>query len=409
MRHNLKSAAHSERVIKPGHVQNGTMYDALREALRDRLRGRPYPILAERGSSGLRLLPGAALWPLAIEQMRFWRRAGVTQGDILLDTPTGIDGVVRIVAALVGGFVYWPLAPVRLEALSRPPPATISAHSMLASHVWRLPPDSSTCPISVCSPLALDALGQLPADTALLLETSGASSGCPTLIALGGAAVLHQLQGHARALDLREGEVRACVLPWWHAFGLVLDLLLGLWAGQVLWLAPDGARQPRPLLSLCRDEQVEHLACVPRVVQLLISAATDGPALPRLRVHSGGARMGDELARRTRRQFGGWLEGYGLTECGPGVLLDGHPVDCEVKLDGTVGELQIRTASMGHFVGLPERIDAWRWFQSLDLAHRAPDGRIEILGRSGAAWKDTAGRQVTPLDVERCSPICMAE
>jgi hypothetical protein len=372
------------RLLRLGDAQDAPSDDALREVLRERLRGRPYPILAEHGPSGLRLLPGAALWPLAIEQIRSWRRAGVTPGDILLDTPTGIDGVVRIVAALVGGFVYWPLAHMRLEALNGRPPPAISGHRTLERSVWRLPPLASACPIAVCAPSALDVLGELPADTAVLLETSGASSGCPTLVALGAAALRHQLEGHAQALDLHEGEVRACVLPWWHAFGLVLDLLLGLWSGQVLWLVPDGARQPRALLSLCRDEEVEHLAAVPRGVHRLLCAAADGPALTRLRVHTGGARTGDGLARRAQQRFGGWVEGYGLTECGPGVLLDGHPVDCEVKLDAPRGELYVRTASLGYFVGRPERVDSGGWFHSRDLAHSASDGRIEILGRSGA-------------------------
>lgn len=373
------------------------MCAALREALRDRLRARPYPILAERDSSGLRLLPGASLWGLALEQIRLWRRAGVGQGDILLDSPAGIDGVVRIVAALVGGYVYWPVPAPRLEALSGQPPATISR----PRDVWRLLPHAPACPIALGSPGALDALGELPPETAFLLETSGTASGRPALIALTATALMHQLTSHAQALDLHEGEVRACVLPWWHAFGLVLDLLLGLWSGQVLWLAAEGARQPRKLLSLCRAEGVEHLASVPRVVEILLCAAADGPALPLLRVHSGGARTSDVLALRAKRKFGGWLDGYGLTECGPGVLLDGYPVGCDVKLDAPFGELHIRTPSLGYFAGLPERLDEAGWFRSFDLARPAPGGRIEILGRSGAAWKDTGGCWVTADDVER--------
>lgn len=382
------------------HGQN-TMYLALREALRERLRARPYPILAERDASKLRLMPGAAIWPLAIESIRAWRRAGVMQGDILVDSPAGIDGVVRVVAALVGGYVYWPMPTRCLAGLSERPVGTSSEQRTSDRCVWRMPPDPSACPVALCSPAGLDELGTLPVDTALLLETSGTSSGRPALIALGATALLHQLNGHAQALDLREGEVRACILPWWNAFGLVLDLLLGLWSGQELWLAPEGGRQPRKLLSLCRDEEVEHLAAVPRVVQLLLDEAADAPALTRLRVHSGGARTGSRLVRHARQKFGSCLEGYGLTECGPGVLLDGHPVDCEVKLEATFDEVQIRTASLGHFVERPERLDAEGWFRSHDVAHRLADGRFEILGRSGAAWKDPSGYWVTPLDIER--------
>jgi hypothetical protein len=358
------------------------MSAALREALRDRLRARPYPILAQGLSSGLRLLPGAAIWSLALVQIQAWRRAGVTQGDILLDSPVGIDGVVRIIAALLGGYVYWPMPPQRLETLSG---QTLSGQQHVARRVWYRPPHAPGSPIVCGAPPALEALGDLPADTAVLLETSGMSRGCPALVALGAAALLHQLIGHAGALDLREGEVRVCVLPWWHAFGFVLDLLLGLWTGQVLWLTPGGARQPRRLLSLCRDEGVQHLAAVPRMVRLLLSAAADGPVLPGLRVHSGGARTGDGLLRRGRQTFGGWRDGYGLTECGPGVLLDGYPVACDVKLDWSPGELQIRTASLGHFAGRSERLDATGWFRSSDLARHAPDGRIEIVGRSAAS------------------------
>jgi long-subunit acyl-CoA synthetase (AMP-forming) len=67
------------------------------------------------------------------------------------------------------------------------------------------------------------------------------------------------------------------------------------------------------------------------------------------------------------------------------VLLDGYPVACEVRLERSFGELQVRTASLGHFAGRSQRLDAAGWFRSSDLARRAPDGRMEITGRSGAS------------------------
>jgi long-subunit acyl-CoA synthetase (AMP-forming) len=104
------------------------------------------------------------------------------------------------------------------------------------------------------------------------------------------------------------------------------------------------------------------------------------------------------------------VDGYGLTECGPGVLLDGAPVGCEVSIDKGSGELLVRSAFVGLFHGRNERLDASGWLQTRDIVEQHTAGRITVLGRIDNAWKDTSGNWVTARDIEAwAEQKCAAE
>jgi hypothetical protein len=69
-------------------------------------------------------------------------------------------------------------------------------------------------------------------------------------VLLSQAALCWQLEAHHAVLQPGRDDVRVLTLPWTHAFGLVLDLLLGLVAQQTLVLAPlSGTWSPRSLAS----------------------------------------------------------------------------------------------------------------------------------------------------------------
>jgi long-subunit acyl-CoA synthetase (AMP-forming) len=104
------------------------------------------------------------------------------------------------------------------------------------------------------------------------------------------------------------------------------------------------------------------------------------------------------------------VDGYGLTECGPGVLLDGRPVGCEVRIDEGSGELLVRSQFLGLFRGREQRLDEFGWLKTQDIVECEGTGRVAVLGRIDSAWKDPAGKWVTLRDIEAwAEDKCAAE
>jgi len=361
----------------------------------DRLRGQAYPLLATRRPDGLYVLSGAALWNRAIELVRQWRRAGAKPGDLLIDTPAGIAGASRIMAALLGGFLYYPISPADCAA-----DWLAAKNPRGGRRAFRLASGRSEGLSELAMPEAVSELEPLQPNARFVLSTSGTSGNGRLLVVLDAECIRHQLVCHTEALDLAEGASRLCLLPWWHSFGLVLDLLLGLWARQAVWIQPDLAMRSHSLVEVCRDEHINHLAVVPRLAEVLFSGLRTTEGLPELCVHTGGARVTESLRRTAGQRVGRWVDGYGLTECGPGVLLDGVPVGCEVAIAADGGELSVRSDFLGLFAGRRERLTQNGWLSTRDIVERDDSGRIAVLGRMDHAWKDATGNWVTARDIE---------
>jgi len=366
-----------------------------RDEWRKRLRGQSYPLLATRGSDGLHILSGAALWNRSIEMIRSWRRAGARPGDLLIDSPEGIAGATRIVAALLGGFLYYPMPPEEFTT-----GANTAVKGRGARRAFCLLSAPSNELREVAMPAAISSLEPLQPNARLVLGTSGTSGSGRLIVVLDAECVRHQLICHAEALDLEEGASRLSVLPWWHSFGLVLDLLLGLWAGQAIWIQPDLSLRSHSLVKVCREDHINHLAVVPRLAAVLFAGLRDGPGLPELCLHTGGARVTDSLRQAAAQRVGRWVDGYGLTECGPGVLLDGIPIGCEVCIEDGSGELLVRSEHIGLFDGRKDRLDGSGRLRTRDIGEQDSPGRFAVLGRIGNAWKDASGHWVTTRDIE---------
>jgi acyl-CoA synthetase (AMP-forming)/AMP-acid ligase II len=224
-----------------------------------------------------------------------------------------------------------------------------------------------------------------------------------------GSGTINQLISHTKKLELNRGDSRLCVLPHSHAFGLVLDLLLGTYARQSLYLFSKGALSSRILLQAVLEREIRHLAVVPRMLELLLCFAREQgkeESLKGITIHTGGATISHALRVNARARVDALVLGYGLTECGPGVLIDGDPVGCAVKLSDVglestnVGfsELLVKTESKGVYTGV-DNVTSDGFVRTGDLA-RLRDGRFEILGRSGELLKTTSGTWISNGELE---------
>jgi acyl-CoA synthetase (AMP-forming)/AMP-acid ligase II len=246
-------------------------------------------------------------------------------------------------------------------------------------HTWTA--DACAGPTSSPDTLRLPDTERTP-DVRFLLRTSGTAQ-LARWIALSDRNVLSVLASHLPHLALREARVLS-VLPWSHAFGLVLELFPALLAGAEIIRDPEGGRNPSSLVLLGEAWIATHLSAVPLTIQRLLEHER-GPALLD-QLHGGivgGAPVSGPLADRLSKTR--LRAGYGQTEAAPGITLGppgrwdanylGQPLGCRVEV-AEDGELL--------FEGPNACVGVWR--RNEGLARAAPDRTVrtgDLVRRDG--------------------------
>jgi acyl-CoA synthetase (AMP-forming)/AMP-acid ligase II len=263
---------------------------------------------------------------------------------------------------------------------------------------------------------------------ALLLATSG-SSGAPKAVMLTHAALLHFCRVSRSARALRPHDVAYAVLPMSHIFGLGTLLMVTLYGGASLYLAPRF--EPEGLLQATRKHGLSMLFGVPamytRLLEHLREAGDGELAGHDLRyAYVGAAALELPLKREFEGRFGCRMHhGWGMTEYAGSMAITrvdqdrddtavGHAnKGCELRLvglDGTpvsaggVGEVWIRGPGLmaGYYREPDLTAQALRpdgWFATGDLGRFADDGALFIVGRS-KEMIIRSGFNVYPAEVE---------
>jgi malonyl-CoA/methylmalonyl-CoA synthetase len=276
-------------------------------------------------------------------------------------------------------------------------------------------------------------IAEIAADaTALLLYTSG-TTGKPK-----GAMITHENVAVQAAL-LREAwgfcedDRLLHALPLHHLHGLGISLLTTLLAGSAARLLPRF--EATRVWNELADQRVTTFMAVPTMYQKLFECfdAADGATRARwaagaraLRLAtSGSAALPVTLAARWKELTGSIpLERFGMTEIGVGMS---NPRDPAARRPGFVGpalpsvesrivddaghdsptgpgELFIRGPSV--FKGYWNRPEATvaafadGWFKTGDIAERAADGAIRLLGRTSVDILKSGGYKLSALEIE---------
>jgi acyl-CoA synthetase (AMP-forming)/AMP-acid ligase II len=365
-------------------------------------------------------VPVAALRAGARRWVAWLRAHGVAAGDrVVCALPPGPGFVMVLVAALWEELTFVPVPPAAVAGLDAlldavdaraavAPPGTRAGPGVVAADAAGAPPDGGAA-------VALrPRRGPPTPDARFLLETSG-TTGAPRRLALSDANVRAVLASHAPPLPLAGATVLS-VLPWHHAFGLVLELLPALRAGATLVRERSGGRDAAAVLAAAAAYPVTHLFAVPLTVRRL-TEAPGGPEL--LRRLQGGVVGGAPADAALAAGLAGTRlrAGYGQTEASPGITLGapgawhagalGRPVGCEVRLDAD-GVLAFRgpNAHLGVWHAAADGAGALlveppgRWVRTGDLARAAPDGTYTFEGRVAESFKLENGRFVPAAAVE---------
>lgn len=275
---------------------------------------------------------------------------------------------------------------------------------------------------TVAEPVEADGAKQV----AVLIYTSG-TTGTPKGVMLTHRNLLFSARGTAGWRKMTAADVQYCVLPISHIVGISL-LTMTLMVGATVRLVAK--YDPAALVKAMAEEGVTILNGVPATYQRLLEYQrnTNLPKLDRgaLRLIAvAGAPLDLDLKARVEHELGlPLLNGYGITECSPGisgVRLEFPRADhavgtilpgLETKLvdrDGkpvagdAVGELHVRGPNvMRGYYRAPDltanAIDPDGWFNTGDLA-RFQDDALYVVGRT-KEMIIRSGFNVYPAEIE---------
>jgi long-chain acyl-CoA synthetase len=153
-----------------------------------------------------------------------------------------------------------------------------------------------------------------PADTALLLYTSGTTATAKGAAISHASLLTHTLALATHALCLSSDDNVLGILPLSHSYGCRMVMLASLYAGARMILVPRfTAGRTRALLH---DERITWVPVVPTMLAAWCADESEVPKLDALKwVLSAGAPLADALALRAEQKLGVSVrQGYGMTE-----------------------------------------------------------------------------------------------
>jgi malonyl-CoA/methylmalonyl-CoA synthetase len=344
------------------------------------------------------------------------------------DLPT----LVALVGNALAGVVSVPLSPKLgarelMHVLTDSEPAVVLASDVEGQSTPALPIRALET-MNASEPLPMRALDDEPV---LLLYTSG-TTGAPKGVELSARGIAANLDALADAWGWTDADDVVHALPVFHVHGLVLGLFGALRAGGAL---RHVARfEAAAIGAQLAASQRAMLFAVPTMIHRLIDAAeadrSIASALAGARlVVSGSAGLPTREHRRFEAITGrGIVERYGLTEtlivCGvradegarPGYvgrplrgvevrLVDDAGATIDARDDATIGEVLVRGPSvLAGYLHRPdaneEAFDAEGFFRTGDLATRASDGALRIVGRKSTDLIKCGGFKIGAGEIE---------
>ncbi|QTH60127.1 long-chain fatty acid--CoA ligase [Corynebacterium hindlerae] len=263
---------------------------------------------------------------------------------------------------------------------------------------------------------------------ALILYTSG-TTGAPKGAQLThGNLMANVIQGKAWVPNLGEQkEVFLAALPFFHAYGMTMMVLEGVYVGAEFLLLP--APDMKLIMKAIKKYRPTWIPGVPALYEKIVEAATEsGVDISCVRASfSGASSLPVKTVDKWETLTGGRLvEGYGLTECSP--IVTGNPMDGnrrpgyvgvpfpdtlvrianpenldETQPDGVEGELLVKGPQVFKgYLNQPEATaDSFHdgWYRTGDIGVMEEDGFVRLVARLKEVII-TGGFNVYPGEVE---------
>jgi malonyl-CoA/methylmalonyl-CoA synthetase len=343
-----------------------------------------------------------------------------------------LETCIAVVGVLAAGVAVVPINPQLGEAELRHVLTDSEPELLLGAPASALPALGAIPPLADVDRAAG---AELPADPpdperpALIVYTSG-TTGPPKGAVLSRRALAANLDALASVWDWTAADRLTHALPLFHVHGLVLGVLGPLRVGGQLHHL---GRFDPTAVAAALEAGATLVFGVPTMYHRLAAAAAEDPrlaaALARARLLvSGSAPLPKPDFERIEELTGQRIvERYGLTETLidaavrvggsarpgyvgeplPGVelrLVADEGTDVDARDDETIGEVVVRGPNL--FSGYLNRPEATAaavrdgWFYTGDVAARAPDGALRIVGRRSTDLIKTGGYKVGAGEVE---------
>jgi len=270
-----------------------------------------------------------------------------------------------------------------------------------------------------------------PREDLVVLPYSSGTTGLPKGVMLTHrnlVANLCQCAGMENFEGFAERDVVMAVLPFFHIYGMVVIMMLGLAGGGTIVVMPRFDLQE--FLGLIQTHRITILPLVPPIVLGMVkhpAVAQFDLSSVRL-VFSGAAPLGEDMARGLAKKLGcPVVQGYGMTEASPVTHLSptrnapmkpgsvGRVVpNTEVKIvevgtgaevpQGQEGELLIRGPQiMKGYLNRPgetaDCLDREGWYHTGDVGYVDAEGYFFVVDRTKELIK-YKGLQVAPAELE---------
>lgn len=248
-------------------------------------------------------------------------------------------------------------------------------------------------------------------ETAAVLFTSGSES-LPKAVPLSHTNLLSNARDIIEVLHVAPDDSVLAMLPPFHSFGLMVNMILPLALGLRAAFHPNPT-EPGPLAALVRDFKLTLMAAPPTFLGAILDRAQGTENLASLRYAFAGAeKCPDHIYRAFAAQCpqAALCEGYGITECSPVVSVNrpediqpgtiGHALPSVTlalvrEEDGTIkghagtgqtGMLLVRGPSIfdGYLGDAPSpfvEFEGRTWYRTGDLVSMDKTGRITFQGR----------------------------
>ncbi len=279
-------------------------------------------------------------------------------------------------------------------------------------------------------------------EVASILYTSG-TTGVPKGAMLTHANFCANAESTWHEVPLRQSDNFFVVLPLFHAYSFMANFVYPLYTGaktsfmRNLRTVAEDMRVVKPTILMTVPLMAEKMyakigpqIASSKMAQFLIAIGLKSVVLKKVIKNMGGKLrfFGIGGAPLPKDVFAGFrrfgfpiIEGYGITECSPGIIYGRleafHPGyvgrlihGMEMKLvdpdENGAGELWVRgpNVSPGYFNNPEATADAFvdGWFKTGDLCRLGEDGLIAICGRKKALIVNREGKNIYAEEVEQC-------